>query len=142
MPILVFRTKDTLECCGMAPRSRRDLPVCPVCDSTDYVLRQGEYFCRMCNTQSQELGMETVMDEETTGLAGGLAMCDSMSLGSRKSSKKSDRERLKRRKMVEAESWTTAEAYSWILRGWVIGLRKMDIDVEAAVLQLWALYLR
>ena len=126
----------------MPPRARRELPVCPVCDSTEYVLRQGEYFCRMCNTQSQELGMETVMDEETAGLAGGLAMCDSMSLGSRKSSKKSDRERLERRKMVEAESWTTAEAYSWILRGWVIELQKMDIDVEAAVLQLWALYLR
>ena len=116
--------------------------MCPVCDSTEYVLRQGEYFCRMCNTQSQELGMETVMDEETAGLAGGLAMCDSMSLGSRRRSKKWDRERLRRKKLVEAESWTSAEAYSWILRGWIIELKKMNIDVEAAALQLWALYLR
>ena len=36
---------------------RKSAPVCPVCDSTEYVLRQGEYFCRMCNTQSQELGI-------------------------------------------------------------------------------------
>ena len=86
--------------------------------------------------------METVMDEETAGLAGGMAMCDSMSLGSRRSSKKSEKERLRRRKMLEAETWTTAEAYSWVLRGWVIELKKMDIDVEAAVLQLWSLYLR
>ena len=42
--------------------------VCPVCDNTEYVLRQGQYFCRMCNTQSQELGMETVMDDETIPL--------------------------------------------------------------------------
>ena len=42
--------------------------VCPVCDSTDYVLRQGQYFCRMCNTQIQELGTETVMDTETIPL--------------------------------------------------------------------------
>ena len=134
--MLVFRKENQL----MAPR--RSTPVCPVCDSTEYVLRQGEYFCRMCNTQSQELGMETVMDEETAGLAGGLAMCDSMSLGSRRRSKKWDRERLRRKKLVEAESWTSAEAYSWILRGWIIELKKMNIDVEAAALQLWALYLR
>ena len=57
------------------------LPVCPVCDSTDYVLRQGEYYCRMCNTQSQELGMETMMDDDT--VPGGLQMCDQISVGSR-----------------------------------------------------------
>ena len=43
----------------------RSGPECPVCDSTDYVLRDGAFFCLVCNTQSQELGQEKVMDEET-----------------------------------------------------------------------------
>ena len=42
--------------------------VCPICDGTEYVLRQGEYFCIICSIQSQELGMETVMDDETIQL--------------------------------------------------------------------------
>ena len=49
-------------------------PECPVCDGTEYVLKNGEYFCILCNTQSQELGTETVMDDET--VPGGFQMCD------------------------------------------------------------------
>ena len=119
---------------------RKSAPVCPVCDSTEYVLRQGEYFCRMCNTQSQELGMETIMDDET--VPGGLAMCDQMSVGSKGSRKTSKEEERKRKKLLEAEVWSTAEGYSWILRKWILQLKKMGIDVEIAVLQLWTLYLR
>ena len=44
---------------------------------------------------------------------------------------------------MEWESWSTAEGYSWILRGWILKLKQeLGIDVEIAVLQLWALYLR
>ena len=117
----------------------RKAPACPICDSTEYVLRQGEYFCRMCNTQSQELGMETIMDDET--VPGGLQMCDQISVGS-KGKKKSDKERKRRRALLEAETWSTAELFSFVLRGWILEIRKLGIDVEIAVLQLWSLYLR
>ena len=49
-------------------------PECPVCDGTEYVLKNGEYFCILCNTQSQELGTEKVMDDDT--VPGGFQMCD------------------------------------------------------------------
>jgi len=117
----------------------KPLPVCPICDSTEYVLRQGEYFCRMCNTQSQELGLETVMDDDT--IPGGLHMCDSISVGS-KGSRKKDKSAENRRKLVEAEVWSTAEGFSYVLRGWVLQLKKMNIDIEIAVTQLWTLHLR
>ena len=119
----------------------RKAPACPICDSTEYVLRQGEYFCRMCNTQSQELGMETIMDDET--VPGGLQMCDQISVGSRSKGKRSsDKERKRRRELVEAENWSTAELFSFVLRGWVLEMKKLGFDVEIAVLQLWSLYLR
>jgi len=117
----------------------KPLPVCPICDSTEYVLRQGEYFCRMCNTQSQELGLETVMDDDT--IPGGLHMCDSISVGS-KGSRKKDKSAENRRKLVEAEVWSTAEGFSYVLRGWVLQLQKMNIEIEIAVTQLWSLHLR
>ena len=49
-------------------------PECLVCDGTEYALRNGEYFCIVCNTQSQQLGTETVMDDDT--VPGGFQMCD------------------------------------------------------------------
>jgi hypothetical protein len=39
-------------------------PVCAVCEGQDYVLSNGYYYCRLCSTQSQELGVEKVMDED------------------------------------------------------------------------------
>ena len=109
--------------------------VCPVCDNTEYVLRQGQYFCRMCNTQSQELGMETVMDDETIplevqGRKGGVTVG------------KNRRQRRKKRSLCNAVRWGTAEGYSWVLRGWVDQLKNIGVDVEIAVIQLWTLYLR
>ena len=80
--------------------------MCPVCDSTDYVLRQGEYFCRMCNTQSQELGLETVMDEETVPLSVQGSQQSRISLGGR--SRAGRRGRQKRR-LQEAVRWGTVE---------------------------------
>jgi len=108
---------------------------CPVCDSTDYVLRQGEYFCRMCNTQSQELGTETVMDDETVpvGIQGRTDTITMGRAGKKKGSKKN---------LLDGVKWSTAEGFSWILRGWVDQLKTMGVDVELAVLQLWSLYLR
>ena len=109
--------------------------VCPICDGTEYVLRQGEYFCIMCNTQSQELGMETVMDDETIPLDV-QGRNDAITIG------KKGKEKSKKRNLCEEVRWGTAEGLSWILRGWVDQLRNMGIDVEIAVIQLWSLYLR
>ncbi|XP_023324947.1 uncharacterized protein LOC111698760 isoform X2 [Eurytemora carolleeae] len=39
-------------------------PECTVCESQNYILRNGFYFCTMCQTQSQELGAEMVIDED------------------------------------------------------------------------------
>eukprot|EP00092_Neocalanus_flemingeri_P023097 GFUD01025043.1.p1 GENE.GFUD01025043.1~~GFUD01025043.1.p1 ORF type:complete len:846 (+),score=217.32 GFUD01025043.1:50-2539(+) len=110
-------------------------PVCPVCDSTDYVLRQGQYFCRMCNTQSQELGMETVMDDETVGMGIGQSRTDGITVGKKK-------RKGKKRSRCEGVRWSTAEGFSWVLRGWVDQLNNIGVDVEVAVLQLWSVYLR
>ena len=109
-------------------------PVCPVCDSTEYVLRAGGYFCRMCNTQSQELGTETVMDEETVPI-GVQGRTDAITVGKRK-------RKGKKRSLCESERWGSAEGYSWVLRGWVDQLNSIGVDVEIAVLQLWSVYLR
>ena len=73
-------------------------PVCPVCDSTKYVLRNGEYFCVICNTQSQELGMETIMDEDT--VPGGFQMCD-RTYTSTSSRGKSKEENLRRKRLCD-----------------------------------------
>jgi len=109
--------------------------VCPVCDGTEYVLRQGEYFCIMCNTQSQELGMETVMDDETIPLDV-QGRNDAITIGKKKKDKG------RKRNISEEVRWGTAEGLSWILRGWVDQLKDMSVDVEIAVIQLWSLYLR
>ena len=42
----------------------KSYPVCPVCESREYELRDGNYFCVLCSTQSQELGLEKVMEED------------------------------------------------------------------------------
>ena len=68
-------------------------PICPICDSTEYVLRDGEYFCVICNTQSQELGTKTVMDDDT--VPGGFQMCDK-TYTSTSGKKKSKQEILRR----------------------------------------------
>jgi len=109
--------------------------VCPVCDGTEYVLRQGEYFCIMCNTQSQELGMETVMDDETIPLDV-QGRNDAITIG------KKSKNKGRKRNISEEVRWGTAEGLSWILRGWVDQLKDMGVDVEIAVIQLWSLYLR
>jgi len=109
--------------------------VCPVCDGTEYVLRQGEYFCIMCNTQSQELGMETVMDDETIPLDV-QGRNDAITIG------KKSKHKGRKRNISEEVRWGTAEGLSWILRGWVDQLKDMRVDVEIAVIQLWSLYLR
>ena len=80
------------------------------------------------------------MDDET--VPGGLQMCDQISVGSRGKKKASDKERKRRRELLEAENWSTAEMFSFVLRGWVLEVKKLGIDVEIAVLQLWSLYLR
>ena len=50
---------------------------------------------------------------------------------------------MRKRKLTEAPVWNSCEGYSYILRGWILQLRdKMDIDVEAGLLQMWSLYLR
>ena len=70
-------------------------------------------------------------------------MCDQISVGSRSKGKRSsDKERKRRRELVEAENWSTAELFSFVLRGWVLEMKKLGFDVEIAVLQLWSLYLR
>ena len=89
----------------------------------------------MCNTQSQELGMETVMDDETIPLDV-QGRNDAITIG------KKGKEKSKKRNLCEEVRWGTAEGLSWILRGWVDQLRNMGIDVEIAVIQLWSLYLR
>jgi len=109
--------------------------VCPVCDSTDYVLRQGQYFCRMCNTQSQELGMETVMDDETIPMEV-QGRNNAITIGRKRKG------RVRKRSLCEGVRWGTAEGFSWVLRGWVDQLRNMGVDVEIAVIQLWTVYLR
>jgi len=110
-------------------------PVCPVCESTEYVLRQGQYFCRMCNTQSQELGTEAVMDEETIPF-GCQGRTDAITLRGRNKGKG------KKRSLCGGMRWGTAEGFSWVLRGWVEQLNSMGVDVEIAALQLWTIYLR
>ena len=73
-------------------------PECPVCEGREYALRDGEYFCLMCNTQSQELGAEKVMDDDT--VPGGFSMCDRTYTAS--SSKKSNkRDIIKRKRLCE-----------------------------------------
>jgi Zinc-finger of RNA-polymerase I-specific TFIIB, Rrn7 len=42
----------------------KNYPVCPVCESREYELRDGNYFCVLCSTQSQELGLEKVLEED------------------------------------------------------------------------------
>ena len=71
-------------------------PECPVCDGTEYALRNGEYFCKVCNTQSQQLGTETVMDDET--VPGGFQMCDRTYTS--KSSKGKTKFEIERRKQL------------------------------------------
>jgi len=108
---------------------------CPVCDGTDYVLRQGQYYCIMCNTQSQELGMETVMDEETIPMELQGKNRSKITIG-KKGSKN------KKKSLQDGTRWSTAEGFSFILRGWIDQLKCHGIDVEVAVIQLWTLYLR
>jgi len=88
----------------------------------------------MCNTQSQELGMETVMDDETIPLDV-QGRSDAITIGRKK-------RKGQKRSICDEVRWGTAEGFSWILRGWVDQLKNMGIDVEIAVLQLWVLYLR
>jgi len=109
--------------------------VCPVCDSNDYVLRQGQYFCSMCNTQSQELGMETVMDDETIPLEV-QGRNNAITVGKGRKGKG------KKRNLCDEVRWGTAEGYSWVLRGWVDRLKSVGVHVEMAVIQLWTLYMR
>jgi len=109
--------------------------VCPVCDSTDYVLRQGLYYCRMCNTQSQELGTETVMDDETIP-------ADMVNRSSVKITVKQKKSVKRKSSLLDGVRWSTAEGFSWILRGWLDQLKLIGVDVEVAVIQLWTLYLR
>ena len=65
-------------------RSRSRI-LCQVCESSDYVLRDGNYFCVHCATQSQELGHETMMEDDT--VPGGLTGqgCDRISVRSKRS---------------------------------------------------------
>ncbi len=42
----------------------KNYPACPVCESREYELRDGNYFCVLCSTQSQELGLEKVLEED------------------------------------------------------------------------------
>ena len=118
--------------------------ICPACDGTEYVLRDGSYYCKFCNMQSQELGHETVMDVDAfNSMGGGRGDKTSISQKSKTSSKKHQKEKERTRRLLQGERWSTAEGYSWILRGWVLKLKEdMNIDVEIAVLQLWSLYLR
>jgi len=90
--------------------------VCPVCDSTDYVLRQGLYYCRMCNTQSQELGTETVMDDETIP-------ADMVNRSSVKITVKQKKSVKRKSSLLDGVRWSTAEGFSWILRGWLDQLK-------------------
>ena len=131
-------------------------PECQVCDGTEYALRDGEYFCIVCNTQSQQLGTEKVMDDDT--VPGGFGMCDRTYTST--SSKGKTKSEIHRRKqlcdvglriillqyldlsLTQVVRWSSAEGFSRILRGWVTQLKTINIDVEVAVIQLWTLYLR
>ena len=73
-------------------------PECQVCDGTEYALRDGEYFCIVCNTQSQQLGTETIMDDDT--VPGGFGMCD-RTYTSTSSKGKTKKEILRRKQLCD-----------------------------------------
>ena len=56
----------------------------------------GEYFCVVCNTQSQQLGTETIMDDDT--VPGGFGLCDRTNTS--KSSKGKTKYEILRRKQL------------------------------------------
>ena len=74
-------------------------PECLVCDGTEYALRNGEYFCIVCNTQSQQLGTETVLDDET--VPGGFQMCDKTFTSKSSTRGKTKMEILRRKRLCD-----------------------------------------
>ena len=89
----------------------------------------------MCNTQSQELGLETVMDDETIHLEV-QGRNNAITIGKKRKG------RVRKRSLCEGVRWGTAEGFSWVLRGWVDQLNNIGVDVEIAAIQLWSVYLR
>lgn len=108
---------------------------CPVCESTDYFTRDGLQFCSVCQTQSQELGYETVVDDETMGRFGANeSRLDQLNL--KKARKK------KAKKEEKVTRWTSAEAFSHILVAWIKEVNKIgDIDVKEVANDTWIKYL-
>ena len=41
---------------------------CETCQSTDFYRKDGVTYCQVCQTESQEHGAETVVDEESMGM--------------------------------------------------------------------------
>ncbi|XP_040580570.2 uncharacterized protein [Lepeophtheirus salmonis] len=107
---------------------------CDVCSGTEFHLQEGLRYCTTCLTQSQQHGMETVVDEIT--------------MGSQPHEKKSTKmfSKKKRRKKEDCyRSFTSLDGFSVILRGWseeamLLGLTGPSF--QPLLHQLFATYLK
>ena len=112
---------------------------CENCNGQDFHVVDGATFCRNCNTESQEHGQETVVDEETLGAYGDHAgSIRSKSIGKRRKSKsKSSKDKHKL-------SYTSLSIFTYILKGWIqdaINELGVGVELENIVFALWVQYL-
>jgi len=115
-------------------------PACELCEGTEYVQRDGFFYCIFCETQSQEKGQVQEIDE---GIFEGNKVTT-------KSTRKGEEEN-KQIKLTEEEKfkytqpvrWHMAEGYALILNDWCKQLEKLGVTgVRENVLEVYALYLQ
>ncbi|XP_078490244.1 TATA box-binding protein-associated factor RNA polymerase I subunit B [Ciona intestinalis] len=107
------------------------MPVCPICDSNEYDICNGLYFCRICNTQSQDIVEQDV--ENAAEVAIGRFI---------------DRKRRKKSKRVPnftidpGKPWFTVEGLQALLKRQVQTLISLGCSkrLDKVVQQIWFKY--
>ena len=112
----------------------------------DFVQQDGNFFCGNCGTESQEHGMQTVVEDETLGVydsatASGLRK---QVVGKKKRAKNArSKERIRYLKSFK-HKFTSIDAFTYILKQWTEEAIILGVDEELRtnVSQLWCRYLQ
>jgi len=113
-------------------------PECETCGTQEYEIKDGHYFCTLCHTQSQELGIVKEVDMD-----GMLNMGFKTKTISISSSGKRKQKRSYAGSGAHVDHWSSVEGYTQVLNRLVTQLEALGVqNIRDSALDIWSRYVQ